>query len=436
MYRLVVAFLALSSVFVTLGAHPIDAQQTSARSRPNVILILADDLGYETLGANGGQSYATPQLDRLAARGARFEHCYVQPLCTPTRVQLMTGLYNVRNYVGFGQITPDAQTFAHLFRDAGYATCMVGKWQLGHDPQLPSKLGFQEYYLWQHTRRPPRYANPGLEINGKEVDFTGGEYGPDLLNQYAIDFIRRHQNQEFFLYYSMTLTHAPYQPTPDSPDWDPTARGENVNRDPKHFADMVTYMDKLVGKLCAELEHLGLEKRTIVVFLGDNGTGQGIRSRWQGKVVRGGKGKTTWTGMRVPCIVAWPGIVPAGQVVNHLVDSTDFLPTLCEAAGIAIPKDWTIDGRSFWPLITNQPGEPRAWIYSWYSPRGEPPKEFVFNHRYKLYRTGEFYDLAADPDEEHPLKVQSLNDQARTTAELFLRVLGQFEHARPQKLQN
>src|SRR6185312_15959888 len=145
--------------------------QPAAAARPNVVLIMADDLGYETIGANGGTSYKTPTLDKLAAGGVRFSQCYVQPLCTPTRVQLMTSKYNVRNYIDFGNMDPQAVTFGNLFQQAGYTTCMAGKWQLGHDLNQPKKYGFDEYCLWQHMRRPPRYVNPGLEINGVEKDF-------------------------------------------------------------------------------------------------------------------------------------------------------------------------------------------------------------------------------------------------------------------------
>ena len=134
----------------------------AAERRPNLVLIMADDFGYECVTANGGESYRTPHLDRLAAGGMRFERCFVQPLCTPTRVQLMTGLYNVRNYLEFGLLDPQAVTFGHLLRAAGYATGIAGKWQLGQAPDLPRRFGFDEAYLWQHTRRPPRYANPGL----------------------------------------------------------------------------------------------------------------------------------------------------------------------------------------------------------------------------------------------------------------------------------
>src|SRR6476659_1501707 len=143
-----------------------------AAQKPNIIVILADDLGYETLGCNGGESYKTPNLDRLAATGMRFERCYVQPLCSPTRVQVMTGIYNVRNYSEWANIDPNSTTFATLLKKAGYATAIAGKWQLGRDKDLPQRLGFDQACLWQHTRRPPRYANPGLEYNGEERDFT------------------------------------------------------------------------------------------------------------------------------------------------------------------------------------------------------------------------------------------------------------------------
>jgi arylsulfatase A len=145
-------------------ATPLAPSAAQGASRPpNIVLVLADDVGYETPGAKGGSSYATPVLDRLADEGMRFEHCYAQPLCTPTSVQLMTGQYNVRNYVRFGAMPGGARTFANLLRDAGDATCVAGKWQLGTDVGLPRQAGFAEACLWQHMRRPPRCANPGLE---------------------------------------------------------------------------------------------------------------------------------------------------------------------------------------------------------------------------------------------------------------------------------
>src|SRR5262245_52864178 len=278
-------------------ATPARAHAKPAKRPPNVVLILADAFGYECVGANGGTSYRTPNLDKLAAAGMRFTRCYVQPLCTPTRAQLMTGIYNVRNYVQFGHLDPRATTFAQLFRRAGYATGMVGKWQLGQGFDLPKHFGFDEYCLWQLNRRPPRYANPGLEINGKAIDYKNGEYGPDLVNDYALDFVKRSKDRPFLLYYTMMLTHDPFQPTPDSPDWDPKAMGEMVNRNVKHFGEMTTYMDKLIGKLMARLDELGLRENTLIVFVGDNGTGRGVTSRMGSQEVHGGKGLTTSAGM-------------------------------------------------------------------------------------------------------------------------------------------
>lgn len=405
--------------------------------KPNIILIMADDLGYETIGANGGTSYRTPVLDKLAATGTRFTHCYVQPLCTPTRVQLMTGQYNVRNYINFGNMDPRAVTFGNLMKSAGYSTCIAGKWQLGRDLDLPKKFGFDEYCLWQHTRRPPRYANPGLEINGVEKDFEKGEYGPDLINDYVLDFITRKKDVPHFVYYPVMLTHAPYQPTPDSKTWDPAAKGEGVNHDDKHFGDMVEYMDKLIGKLVAKLDSLGQRENTLILFVGDNGTGKGTRSMMGDRVVIGGKGTTTDAGMHVPLIANRPGHVVAGKVCSDLVDSTDFVPTVLEAAGAKPPAGWKADGRSFLPQLRGEKGTPREWIYSWYSPRQSDDltvREFAFNSRFKLYRSGNFFDLDQDISEKQPLKVESLTGDAAGAAKLLQRALDQFADARPENL--
>ena len=413
------------------------ATDASKSAKPNIILIMADDLGYETIGANGGTSYRTPQLDKLAATGVRFTNCFVQPLCTPTRVQMMTGRYNVRNYVHFGYLDPQATTFGNLLKQAGYATCIVGKWQLGREVDLPKKFGFDEHCLWQHLRRPPRYANPGLEINNVEKDYTNGEYGPDLVTDYALDFITRKKDGPFFLYYPMILTHSPYQPTPDSTNWDPTAKGERVNAKAEHFGDMVTHMDKLVGKLVARLESLGIRDNTLVIFLGDNGTGRGVRSMMGDRVVLGGKGMTTAAGMHVPLIANWPSQMAGPEICSDLVDSTDFLPTVLDAAGVPRPSGVKLDGRSFLPQLLGEEGQPREWVYSWYSPRQSANmtvREFAFNHQYKLYRSGQFFDLRTDVEEKQPVPISSLKGEAATAAKLLQDALDQFAVARPSEL--
>ena len=423
----------LVGLLSVVAAAPAGAAAPAAK--PNIIVILADDFGFECVAANGGQSYKTPHLDRLAAAGVRFEHCHVQPLCTPTRVELMTGRYNVRNYLNFGTLVRTETTFAHLLKKAGYATGICGKWQLGKEKDAPQHFGFDEAYLWQHTRRPPRYANPGLEHNGKELNFTNGEYGPDLVNAFALDFVTRHKSEPFFLYYPMMLTHDPYQPTPDSPDWDPKALGETVNRAPKHFAEMVAYMDKLIGRLDAKLGELGVRDNTLILFIGDNGTGRGATSRFQGADYKGGKGTTTAAGTHVPLIASWPGVVKQGRVNADLIGAVDLLPTVGQAAGAAVPANG--DGVSFLPQIRGDKGAPREWLYSWYSPRQQADmkvSECAFDHGWKLYRTGQLFDLKADPAEQKPLQTAALTGDAAAAAKKLQAALDRFKDARPAEL--
>ena len=408
----------------------------TAAERPNVILMMVDDFGYECIAANGGESYATPNIDRLAATGMRFENCHVQPLCTPTRVQLMTGRYNIRNYVQFGMLPRNELTFGTLFKNAGYATGICGKWQLGHEPDSPQHFGFDESLLWQHTRRPPRYANPGLERNAEEIDYASGEYGPELVNDFALEFIAKNHHRPFFLYYPMILTHSPFQPTPDSPDWDPTISSERVQQSVRHFGEMVAYTDKMVGSLTEKLDELGIRENTLLIFLGDNGTLGSITSRFKGTDYKGGKGSTKANGTHVPLIVSWPaGVKTPNSVSEELISSTDFLPTICAAAGIEVPNN--VDGISFLPQLLGQTGPSRSWLYTWYSPRQAMDltvKEYAFDKRFKLYRSGQFYDWERDSAEQHDLAKTQLTAQASEVKARLQLVLNQFQDARPIEL--
>ena len=424
-----IAWLVLMSLSVR------NAAAIGSEGRPNIILMMVDDFGYECITANGGESYQTPNVDQLAATGVRFENCHVQPLCTPTRVQLMTGKYNIRNYLQFGKLVRSETTFGHLFQRAGYATGICGKWQLGQEEDSPQHFGFQESCLWQQTRRPPRYANPGLEYNGVEKDFNDGQYGPTLVNDFAVDFIKRHKNEPFFLYYPLILTHSPFQPTPDSPNWDPTIKSEREQQNNKHFADMTAYTDKMVGRLVATLQDSGIRDNTLMIFIGDNGTLGSIISRFQGQDFKGGKGKTNHRGTHVPCIVNWPAVIKQGSVRQDLISSTDFLPTICEAAGLTVPDD--VDGVSFLPQLKGEPGKPREWLYTWYSPRQRKDltvKECAFDQNYKLYRTGEFYDLTSDLDETQSIAASDLNAAQQAAHRRLQAVLDDFKDARPKSL--
>jgi len=386
------------------------SSERNAGKKPNIILIMADDIGYECFGCYGSKSYKTPVLDELARTGMRFEHCYSQPLCTPSRVKIMTGQYNFRNYVNFGVLDPKQKTFGHLLQSCGYATCVVGKWQLyGSVNQsaevrgtgsLPGQAGFDEHCLWQVKDRGSRYKDPVMVQNGKTLDDLQGKYGPDVSCDYALDFIERHKAGPFLLYFPMALVHSPFEPTPDSEDWGKKTK----KKDTKYFADMVAYMDKIVGRIVGKLGKLGLRENTLVLFVGDNGTDKSIRSQMADHVIRGDKGNTTDGGTHVPMIANQPGVIPAGKVCGDLVDFSDFVPTFAEAAGTEIPGDMPVDGRSFMPQLRGEKGNPREWIFCHYDPRWGKRKmrRFVRDKRWKLYANGELYDVPADTLEQNP----------------------------------
>jgi arylsulfatase A len=397
--------------FIWRAASAAASSAGATSAGPNIVLIMADDLGYECLGCYGSTSYKTPVLDELARTGIRFDHGYSQPLCTPSRVQIMTGQYNFRNYLDFGILDREQTTFGHVLKSAGYATCVVGKWQLlgrgNNKPGIagrgatPKQAGFDEHCLWQVDRRESRYRDPLIVENGTYRDDLKGKYGPDIFCQYALDFIERKKHVPFLLYFPMALVHSPFVPTPDSPEW---AEGkEKANK--KHFAEMVAYMDKIVGQIVAKLDECDLRENTLILFTGDNGTGRGIQSRLGDRIVAGGKGQTTDGGTHVPLVANWKATMPAGKVCDDLIDFTDFLPTLAEAAQTSLPSGLTVDGRSFLPQLRGETGSPREWIFCHYFRNaGNPPKRFARDKRWKLYETGELYDLSADALEEQPIR--------------------------------
>ena len=407
-----------------LALFSCNSQNTIKENAPNIILIMADDLGYETLGANGGTSYETPNLDRMASSGIRFNHCYSQPLCTPSRVKIMTGINNVRNYVKFGHLDIGQTTFGHLLQEGDYATAIIGKWQLGKSASGPEHFGFDEHCLWQVTEgrtdslgRDTRYSEPALQINGLLQTLDKNDYGPDMVNQFGMKFMERavEKGQPFFLYYPMMLTHCPFSPTPESKDWliNQDAVLSYVG-DSNYFAEMVHYMDKIVGRLDEKLTELGIRDNTMIIFIGDNGTDQPIISNVGADKVSGGKGRLTNAGTHVPLVVQWPDIVKSGFSTDHLVDFSDFLPTICEAAGALIPNKLDIDGKSFLPLILRNNQSPREPIYSWFKSNRKPFDINVYarDQRYKLYGNGKFYDIKADPLEANSLNIKSLNYEA------------------------
>ena len=404
--------------------------QCAEEKQSNIIFIMVDDFGYECLGCNGSTSYQTPHIDQLAESGVRFEHAYSTPLCTPTRVQVMTGQYNFRNYTEFGSLPPGEFTFGHLLQQAGYKTCVAGKWQLAGKIEgtqyrgqgtLPQDAGFDEHCLWQVKHKGSRYWNPTINENGVLHEQLRGEFGPDVFTDYITDFITRHQSDPFFVYYPMALTHNPFVPTPHQ---NPTGE-EKQSDDPSHFKYFVEYTDSLVGRIVETLDRLNLRENTLIVFTGDNGTKNTVTSRLQDKSIRGDKGNPTVYGTHVPLIVNWKDRIAPKQVNKNLIDFTDFFVTFAEAAGIAPPADLPLDGQSFLPQLLGQPCETRDWVFCHYEPRWSrwQPARFVHDRTWKLYQDGRIYNIARDPLEENIILYSDLDTAVKQIIDSFKAVL-------------
>lgn len=409
----------------TLSAAPPDQPERPAK--PNIVLIMADDIGIEGLGCYGGESYRTPHLDRLAARGLRFTRAYAQPLCSPTRLQIMTGKYNHRNWQAFGILPTGEQTFGHLLSSFGYRTCLAGKWQLtSYDPpdfpnakhrrgtgMHPRDAGFDTYSLFHAEEtedKGSRYANPTFLRNGQLHREVTGRYGEDLTVDFIVDFLKQESDKPAFVYYPMALPHWPMVPTPHSKAWSNPER--RLEESTKYFPDMVEYMDFLVGRLMREIEQLGQSRSTLVLFYSDNGTDRRITSQFRGQPLQGGKGEVTQNGIRVPLIACWPGVIRPG-LCHDLVDSTDFLPTLVELAGGQLPGQPHIDGVSFAPAPFGDIGHSREAAFFWYDPRPGWDKEryrrhiFALDASYKLFADGRLFHIAGEGFRETPVPANS-----------------------------
>ena len=380
----------------------------------NVVLIMTDDTGYEVFGCYGSKQYKTPRVDQLAETGVRFTHCYSNPVCAPSRVKIMTGRSNVRNYVHWGILDPSEKTVGHMMKEAGYSTCVAGKWQLHGSgtfvPEkkgagtLPQDAGFDEHFCYDLETDHHGYRSPVFTVNGITKAFKHKDaYSPDLVNDYVCDFIERKKEGPFFVYYPLVLTHGPFQPTPDSKD-------PNSNSFQKNFEDMVSYMDKLVGRVVDQLEKSGVRGNTLILFTGDNGSPGGAKggivSELNGVIIEGGKSKTTDAGTRVALIANLPGKVPVGTVTDDLIDFSDMMPTIAAMTGASLPKGAILDGVSFASRLSGRKGKPREFVYIYNEPIPGPiPKPTIFarDQRWKLYSDGRLYDISSDALEQHPI---------------------------------
>ena len=376
--------------------------QTAAR-KPNFLFILADDLGIPGLSCYGSDHFKTPHLDQLAKGGIRYTNAYTAPLCGPSRALIMTGRYAFRTGATNQDATGRMKTGAEIMipsvlKQAGYVSTCIGKWgQL--PPQGPAAFGFDDHFrvqgsgtYWNTQERGKNYT-----VNGESRPLKDKQYLPDLMHDHLVDFMTKNREKPFFAYYSLSHVHTDILPTPDSP-----ADSKDL------YADNMHYMDKLVGRAVAAVDKLKLRDNTVIIFVGDNGTGENYsdRSTIGGKRLSGAKGSMLEGGALVPLIVNWPGKAPAGKVCSDVVDSTDFLPTLAELAGAKLP-DKAIDGQSLGPQWGGGAGKPRDWVFiqlarMWY----------VRDTRWKLNQKGELFDMSRAPFEEPLVPADTKNPAA------------------------
>ena len=392
--------------------------------KPNIVVILVDDLGYGDLSSYVAKDLKTPHIDSLVATGMRFDNFYANcPVCSPTRASLLTGRYPdlvgvpgvVRTHItnNWGYLSPKAVLLPDLFKQAGYRTAIVGKWHLGLElPNTPNERGFDHFHgylgdmmddYYKHRRHGINY----MRLNEKEIDPKG--HATDLFSQWAIDYIKERSGpkQPFFLYLAYNAPHTPIQPPKD---WIKKVkeREKNISDKRARLIALIEHMDDGIGEVIASLKENGLYDNTFIVFTSDNGGQAGVGAN--NGLLRAGKGTMYEGGIRVPMCSVWPGKIKAGSRSDRVALTMDLFPTICEAAGTAV--DYEIDGRSILPALLgkSQPDEERFlfWVRregggyggrAWYAARYGDFK-LVQNSPFESLQ---FYNLKDDPKEQNPL---------------------------------
>ena len=417
-YNLLLIILSLATVSSIYAQKGITKKGSE---KPNIIFILADDLGIGDVSCYGSDQNKTPIIDQLAKGGIRFTRGYTAPLCGPSRAMILTGRYAFRtgavNQDMVGDIKPENEVLIpSVLKPAGYTTSLVGKWS--QFSKTPGDFGFDDYltfagsgdYWSTEKKKSENYIENGVN---KKLDSQ--TYMPDLMHDHLVNFITTNKDKPFFLYYSMVHVHALIQRTPDSKP------GSDL------YEDNTAYMDKLVGKLLKTLDDLKLRKNTLIVFMGDNGTASQYADRGTigGKALSGKKGTMLECGSLVPTIANWPGVIDGGKISDLLIDSTDLLPTFADLAGAKLPNNRVIDGHSFLPQLLGKKGNSREWIFielgnKWY----------VRDTKWKLNREDELFDMSNSPFEEKLITNYSDNEEA---SEAFNRLKATLNTLSPEK---
>lgn len=443
-------FRGLGAIYVALISLAIAGSHAQPPARPNIVFILADDLGYADVGFNGGREIATPRLDRLAASGARIEQLYAQPVCSPTRAALLTGRYPMRHGLQVGVVRPWAQyglpleerTLAQALKQAGYATAIVGKWHLGHfDPAyLPTKRGFDVQYghyngaidYFTHDR------DGGHDWHRQDRESRDEGYSTQLLAREAVSFVNAQKNDRpFFLYLAFNAVHAPHQ-VPEAYT-KPYAKLPEPRRT---YAGMLAAMDEAIGQVLDALETKGLRRNTLVVFSSDNGGPAPGKVTDNGKL-RAAKATLYEGGVRAAACASWPGRIKEGTVVTEPLHMVDWYPTLLKLAGGTLKQPLAIDGLDAWPTVAGGKPSPHEAILINAAPMGGAIRagnwKLVLNgrgHEAEVAArengrevstappTVELFDLAADPSEQrnlaeaNPGKVRELRARYQALAVL------------------
>jgi len=387
----------------------------SPAPRPNIIMILTDDVGLPGVSAYGSDRHATPNIDSLGDQGIIFNNGYVHPKCGPTRRALTSGQYPFRNAAaGYGELdlfypsagrTPFIEDY---MKEAGYTTCYVGKPDGG-----TSNLGAWDEYV--RTPNGTDYWPKDINDNGTTIPFandtsanyevSGGaaqryvDYSPKYLNDYVLDWLDRKAggSEPFYLYYSMNLMHTAtrsehnYQPTPHSTPIGKSDTETFEEWQDRCLDDMNLYMDYQVGTLLQKLTDLGIRDNTLVVYVGDNGGNLGSTVDG-GKTVVGGKNSLEDGGSHCPFLLSWPAQFPTGQRLDHLVQIQDLFPTFLDLAGVTAPSHFVIDGHSLAPLLMGEAFTPREYVYSEYE-----YDWFIRGDKYRLDKNGDFWDITDAP---------------------------------------